>query len=135
MPQHHCQTDGESLGGAAVHCNKREPSSVWQSDCFNIPRRRLEAELGHMNSSIFSTVNPATGEQIETFTFFPAQETEAALARAAKSFKSYRKLCVHQRAQLLSTLATTLRTNKAQLAKVITTEMGKILSEAEAEVE
>jgi len=83
----------------------------------------------------FSTVNPATGEQIETFPFFTAQQTEAALVRAEKSFRSYRKLGVHQRAQLLSRLATTLRKNKAQLARVITLEMGKILAEAEAEVE
>ena len=88
-----------------------------------------------MNSSTFLTVNPATDEQIETFPFFTAQETEAALARAEKSFKSYRKLSVHQRAQLLSNLAGTLRKNKAHLAKVITTEMGKTLAEAEAEVE
>ncbi|MGD1087447.1 MAG: NAD-dependent succinate-semialdehyde dehydrogenase [Verrucomicrobiota bacterium] len=88
-----------------------------------------------MNSSNFSTVNPATGEQIETFPFFTVQETEAALVRAEKSFKSYRTLSVHQRAQLLSSLAATLRKNKAHLAKIITTEMGKILSEAEAEVE
>jgi succinate-semialdehyde dehydrogenase len=88
-----------------------------------------------MNSASFSTVNPANGEQIETFPFFTVQETEAALARAEKSFKSYRNLSVHQRAELLSKLAATLRKNKAQLAKVITTEMGKILSEAEGEVE
>jgi acyl-CoA reductase-like NAD-dependent aldehyde dehydrogenase len=89
-----------------------------------------------MNSSnSFSTINPATGEQIETFPFFTAQDTEAALVRAEKTFKCYGKLCVHKRAQLLSQLATTLRKNKAQLARVITMEMGKILSEAEAEVE
>ena len=89
-----------------------------------------------MNSSnSFSTINPATGEQIETFPFFTAQDTEAALIRAEKTFKCYGKLCVHKRAQLLSQLATALRKNKAQLARVITMEMGKILSEAEAEVE
>jgi succinate-semialdehyde dehydrogenase len=88
-----------------------------------------------MNSPSFSTVNPANGEQIETFPFFTVQEIEAALVRAEKSFKSYRKLSVHQRAELLSKLAATLRKNKAQLAKVITTEMGKILAEAEGEVE
>jgi acyl-CoA reductase-like NAD-dependent aldehyde dehydrogenase len=88
-----------------------------------------------MNSSSFSTVNPATEEQIETFPFFTAKETEAALARAENSFRSYRTLSAHQRAQLLSNLAATLRKNKAQLAKTITTEMGKTLSEAEAEVE
>jgi acyl-CoA reductase-like NAD-dependent aldehyde dehydrogenase len=35
-----------------------------------------------MNSSSFSTINPATGEPIETFPFFSAGETEGALARA-----------------------------------------------------
>jgi acyl-CoA reductase-like NAD-dependent aldehyde dehydrogenase len=88
-----------------------------------------------MQSSGFNTVNPSTGEQIETFSFYNSSEIEEALARADKSFQSFRKVPVHQRAQLLSHLAETLRKNKAQLAKVITTEMGKIFSEAEAEVE
>src|ERR1700758_381959 len=88
-----------------------------------------------MQSSVFSTINPSTGEQIETFSFYNASEIEEGLARAEKSFQSFRKLSVHQRAELLSDLAETLRKNKTQLAKVITTEMGKILSEAEAEVE
>jgi acyl-CoA reductase-like NAD-dependent aldehyde dehydrogenase len=57
-----------------------------------------------MRASRFSTVNPAAGEQIETFSFFTAGETEATLARAEKSFQSYRKQAVHQRAQLLSNL-------------------------------
>jgi len=88
-----------------------------------------------MQSSGFSTINPSTGEQIETFSFYDSSEIEGVLARAEKSFQSFRKLPVYQRAQLLSDLAETLRKNKVQLAKVITTEMGKILSEAEAEVE
>ena len=88
-----------------------------------------------MQSSGFSTINPSTGEQIETFSFYNSSEIEGVLVRAEKSFQSFRKLPVHQRAQLLSHLAETLRKNKTQLAKVITTEMGKILSEAEAEVE
>ncbi len=88
-----------------------------------------------MNSSGFATVNPSTGEQIETFTFYNAAQTEEVLARADKSFRSFRRSSVYKRAQLFSDLAATLRKNKAQLAKVITTEMGKIFSEAEAEVE
>jgi succinate-semialdehyde dehydrogenase len=88
-----------------------------------------------MQSSGFSTINPATGEQIETFSFYNSSEIEGVLVRAEKSFQSFRKSPVHQRAQLLSHLAETLRKNKTPLAKVITTEMGKILSEAEAEVE
>jgi succinate-semialdehyde dehydrogenase len=88
-----------------------------------------------MQPSGFNTINPSTGEQIETFSFYNPSEIEGVLVRAEKSFQSFRKLPVHQRAQLLSHLAETLRKNKTQLAKVITTEMGKIFAEAEAEVE
>ncbi len=88
-----------------------------------------------MNSDTFSTVNPATNTEIETFPYFTAKETEGVLVRAEQDYDSYRKRSIHQRAQLLSDLATTLRKNKPQLAKVITIEMGKIISEAEAEVE
>jgi succinate-semialdehyde dehydrogenase len=88
-----------------------------------------------MTSSTFATVNPATGEQIETFAFFTSKETEAVLVRADKTFQSFRKVSVHQRAQLLSNLAVTLRKNKDRLSKVITTEMGKIPAEAAAEIE
>ena len=88
-----------------------------------------------MNTSGFATVNPSTGAEIETFSFFSQAQTEEVVARADKSFQCFRKLSVHKRAQLVSSLANILRKNKAQLAKVITTEMGKIFSEAEAEVE
>jgi succinate-semialdehyde dehydrogenase len=88
-----------------------------------------------MNTSGFATVNPANGEQIETFSFYNDSQTEEVLGRADKSFQSFRNLSVHQRAQMLSKLAETLRKNKPQLAKVITTEMGKIAAEAADEVE
>jgi acyl-CoA reductase-like NAD-dependent aldehyde dehydrogenase len=88
-----------------------------------------------MNTSRFATVNPSTGEQIEEFSFYNASQTEEVLGRADKSFQSFRKLPVHKRAQMLSKLAETLRKNKPQLAKVITTEMGKIAAEAEDEIE
>src|SRR5262249_47942653 len=62
-------------------------------------------------------------------------EVEVVLNVADKTFQSFRKVSTHKRAGLLSNLAAALRRNKVALAKVITTEMGKILSEAEAEVE
>src|SRR5262245_66305110 len=88
-----------------------------------------------MNSSSFSTVNPANGEQIEAFSFFTQAHVELVLNAANKAFQSFRKVSAHQRASLLSNLGAALRRNKAPFAKVITTEMGKIRSEAEAEVE
>src|SRR5215470_14323182 len=88
-----------------------------------------------MNTTGFATVNPSTDEEIEAFSYFTPAQTEEVVARADKTFQCFRKVSIHKRAELFSSLASTLRKNKTQLAKVITTEMGKILSEAEAEVE
>src|ERR1700722_17856155 len=88
-----------------------------------------------MTTSSFSTINPANGEEIEVFSYFAPAQTEKILGLADKTFQSFRRVSVHERASLLSNLATPLRKHAKPLAKVITTEMGKILSEAEAEVE
>lgn len=88
-----------------------------------------------MKSTGFTTINPSTGEPIEAFSYYTAAEIETALVRADHSFESFRKRSVHQRAHLLSQLSDALRKNKTPLAKAITTEMGKILAEAEAEIE
>jgi len=43
-----------------------------------------------MSPSLFVTMNPATGEQIEEFAYSTPQETEAIIiARADKGFKSF----------------------------------------------
>src|SRR5262245_30932785 len=94
-----------------------------------LPRKASSKDTG------FSTVNPATGREIEAFSFYTPAQTENVLARSADSFRAFRQLSVHRRAQLFESLAGALRRNKAQLAKTISTEMGKILREAEAEIE
>src|SRR5499425_796374 len=88
-----------------------------------------------MSSQGFATINPSTGEEIETFSFDGAAQIEKTLASAEKSFQTYRRLSVYRRARFLSQLADALRKNKAKLAKVISTEMGKVFLEAEAEIE
>jgi acyl-CoA reductase-like NAD-dependent aldehyde dehydrogenase len=88
-----------------------------------------------MSSSGFATINPAKGEQIETYSFFTPAHTEKVVAKADRSFQSFRKTSAHERARLLQNLAATLRKHKTHLAKTITTEMGKITREAEAEIE
>jgi len=84
----------------------------------------MDKQAAVMKKSGFATVNPATGEQIETFSYFTPAQTEKVVARADNRFQSFRKLSVHKRAQLFSALSEALRKNKVQLAKMITTEMG-----------
>ena len=87
------------------------------------------------SASTFSTINPATEEPIETFSYFTPTETEAVVARAEKTFRSFRRGSAYHRAQLFSNLAASLRKNEDRIAKVITTEMGKIPADAKAEIE
>jgi succinate-semialdehyde dehydrogenase len=88
-----------------------------------------------MSASGFATINPSSGAEIETFSYFDKAQTEEIVAHADMSFQRFRKVPVQKRAELFSGLASTLRDNKGQLGEIITTEMGKIFSEAEAEVE
>src|SRR6201992_2053944 len=88
-----------------------------------------------MSAPDFATTNPATGEQIETFSYFTPAQADAVIARADKTFRSFRALPVHKRAQIFTDFGKALRKSKPSLAKVITTEMGKHYREAEAEIE
>src|SRR5262245_52985535 len=88
-----------------------------------------------MSSKGFATVNPSTGEEIETFSFYSDEQIEKTLALSEQSFQTWRRISAYKRAQYLSQLAEALSKNKAKLAKVITTEMGKVSWEAEAEIE
>src|SRR5215470_16362834 len=84
-----------------------------------------------LSSRGFATVNPSTGEEIETFSFYSDAQIEKTIALSEESFQTYRRLSVYKRARFLSQLAEALRKNKTTLAKVITTEMGKVSFEAE----
>ncbi|HUF53773.1 MAG TPA: NAD-dependent succinate-semialdehyde dehydrogenase [Dehalococcoidia bacterium] len=81
------------------------------------------------------SVNPASGELVATYQEMTAEELESDLARAADTFRDWRETSFAQRSEVLRRTADTLRERKTKLAYTITTEMGKPISEAEAEVE
>jgi succinate-semialdehyde dehydrogenase/glutarate-semialdehyde dehydrogenase len=80
-------------------------------------------------------VNPATGEPIAEFEEASQAEVDDALGRAEEAFRGWRARPVAERAELFGSLATTLRANQEELARLATEEMGKILAESMAEVE
>jgi succinate-semialdehyde dehydrogenase/glutarate-semialdehyde dehydrogenase len=81
------------------------------------------------------SINPATEEIMERFEELDGSEIEAALAGALSAFESWRRRPLDQRGALMSAAATELRRDKDRLARLITLEMGKPITEAEAEVE
>jgi succinate-semialdehyde dehydrogenase / glutarate-semialdehyde dehydrogenase len=82
-----------------------------------------------------ASVNPATGQTIKTFQEMSTNEIELKLAAAQAGFERNRALDVATRAQFLRRAAELLDSEKLELAKLATLEMGKTLRQAVAEVE
>jgi succinate-semialdehyde dehydrogenase/glutarate-semialdehyde dehydrogenase len=82
-----------------------------------------------------ATINPATGETLKTFEPLTVQEIETKLEQANLAFEQYRKTPLSQRAEWMNAAARILESDRQRFAKIITTEMGKTLKSAQAEVE
>jgi len=81
------------------------------------------------------SINPATEEMLRTHDYHTAEQIEAILDRAVTGFRAWRAMGFNQRGTCLRQIAAELRGNKARLAHTVTSEMGKPIVEAEAEVE
>jgi succinate-semialdehyde dehydrogenase/glutarate-semialdehyde dehydrogenase len=82
-----------------------------------------------------SSINPATEGVIATFEPFTPEQTERALAEADAAFRRWRVTSFAERASLVRRVADLLRGRKDRYAGLITAEMGKPITAAEAEVE
>jgi len=81
------------------------------------------------------SINPATGETLGTYPYLNDTEIEAALERATRANLTWGAMPCAERAVPMRAAATLLRAEKANLARTITLEMGKPISEAEAEID
>jgi len=80
-----------------------------------------------------ATTNPATGEVVKTFEALSAEELEVKLARAAEAATSYRRTTFAQRTAWMRAAADLIEAEAADIAAVMTTEMGKTKKSAAAE--
>ncbi|GEN81903.1 methylmalonate semialdehyde dehydrogenase [acylating] 2 [Sporosarcina luteola] len=88
------------------------------------------------NSINYETVfNPATGEAIAEVPLSSKEDVEKAVLAADKAFKTWSKTAVPRRARILFKYQQLLVENWDELAKLITIENGKSLSEAYGEVQ
>jgi succinate-semialdehyde dehydrogenase/glutarate-semialdehyde dehydrogenase len=80
-----------------------------------------------------ATVNPATGKTERTFDPHDDAELEVRLGRAAEAARSYRKTTFAERARWVVTAAELLEGEIPDVARVMTTEMGKTFAAAKGE--
>ena len=81
------------------------------------------------------TVNPATGEKLATYDQMSLDEATKVAKDARSAFENWRRVPVAERAAHLVDLAKVLRKRKNEYARLMTSEMGKPVTQAESEVE
>jgi acyl-CoA reductase-like NAD-dependent aldehyde dehydrogenase len=91
--------------------------------------------LGSLIRREVSSVNPATGDLIETFALHSPAEIEERLAAAKAAQEAWAEKSFAERAVPMRRAAAYLREHKARFALHATREMGKRLADAEAEIE
>jgi succinate-semialdehyde dehydrogenase/glutarate-semialdehyde dehydrogenase len=82
-----------------------------------------------------SSVNPSTGETIRIYDSHDASAVEERVARAARTFATWRDSSFTERAGSLGKTAELLRARKEEYGRLMTLEMGKPIGQAEAEAE
>ncbi|MBK6901876.1 MAG: NAD-dependent succinate-semialdehyde dehydrogenase [Saprospirales bacterium] len=82
----------------------------------------------------FKSINPATEALIATYQVMPPEEVESRIGQAHRAFLTWKTVSISERAKYLEKAADILDEKRNEFARLITLEMGKILSEAEAEV-
>ncbi|MET7476558.1 NADP-dependent succinic semialdehyde dehydrogenase [Streptomyces sp. NPDC005648] len=80
-----------------------------------------------------ATVNPANGETLKTYEAMGEEELERRLQLAEATFRTYRTTSFAERARLMNRAAGLLDDVQRDIAKVMTTEMGKPVKQARAE--
>ncbi|HEX9624376.1 MAG TPA: CoA-acylating methylmalonate-semialdehyde dehydrogenase [Streptosporangiaceae bacterium] len=78
--------------------------------------------------------NPATGQISGTVDYAAAAEVDAAVSAAAAAFGAWRETSLVKRASVMFAFRELLRTHTAELAELISSEHGKVASDAAGEV-
>lgn len=100
---------------------------------------KVAALLGQLGSTIpngdLSVRTPIDGSPIGSVTSATPAQIETALDRSHSAFLAWRTVPAPRRGELVRQLGNALRTHKADLARLVTIECGKPISEGEGEVQ
>jgi succinate-semialdehyde dehydrogenase/glutarate-semialdehyde dehydrogenase len=85
--------------------------------------------------SKYATVNPATGELVQGFETISDADADRALVRAHEAYLDWRGVNLKERAAVVGRVADLFRQNDADLAQLMTLEMGKPVTQAKGEIQ
>ncbi len=91
--------------------------------------------VGAHSGKVMESVNPATGEVLGLVPESGPEDVEEAVRAAAGAFPDWRKVPAPRRAEILFRVAELLGQRKEELARLMTQEMGKVLTETRGDVQ
>jgi succinate-semialdehyde dehydrogenase/glutarate-semialdehyde dehydrogenase len=83
----------------------------------------------------YATINPYTGQLLKTFPDASDAEVDRAIENAHAAFRQWKETSFAERGAILQRAADLLRRDSDSYARLLTLEMGKLISEAKDEVE
>ena len=78
--------------------------------------------------------NPATGRQTGEVDFATVEEVDAAVAAAKAAFTTWREVSLAKRAEIFFSIRELVHERRDEIARILTSEHGKVLSDAMGEV-
>ncbi|WP_299391030.1 NAD-dependent succinate-semialdehyde dehydrogenase [uncultured Gelidibacter sp.] len=83
----------------------------------------------------FSTVNPATEEEIASYTYMSSENAFKAVTDCHNAYLEWRKTPIEDRAKIIRAIGKELVNQKDKLAGLMTAEMGKLLRQGHQEID
>ncbi len=87
------------------------------------------------NGQVFETINPANGKVLTRFAQATIEDVEKAVEVARRSFPAWKAYSAPKRGEVLLKAASIMRARKDELGKLVTKEMGKVISEGLGDVQ
>ncbi|MEU8184026.1 NADP-dependent succinic semialdehyde dehydrogenase [Micromonospora sp. NPDC049044] len=81
-----------------------------------------------------ATTNPATGQVLKTYEAMSTEQLDGAIERTDLAYQQLRTTSVDERARWMRAAADLLDAERDEIARIMTTEMGKTYASAQAEV-
>ncbi len=82
-----------------------------------------------------TTINPYTEEPIEEHEMMDDRQVADLVGDCHEAFRHWRRVSLEDRTQVIAEIGQKLRERKSELAKLMTTEMGKLLRQSEDEID
>ncbi|MEO2071418.1 MAG: NAD-dependent succinate-semialdehyde dehydrogenase [Zunongwangia sp.] len=88
-----------------------------------------------IKNKTITTVNPTTGKSLKDYPLMTNEEASEAVKKCHEAFVKWKKYSLAERAEVLKKIGSTLKDYKEEFSKLMTSEMGKLVSQAEEEID